>query len=361
MQKTKAYPRKDNRWEARLKLDGENTFKCFYGATKEVAEKKLEDYLIGITPAFVSNLTVTDRFFGDLAEEWLKSKIPCTKESTRANYRMKLDKHILSFFGNKRCSEVSANDIYTFINTKLEKHLSARYVSDILIVIKAVFRYGSRHYGIKNVTDGITVPKTTKPKAVILTGEQQARLKHYLLSHLSLTAICVFIALELGLRVGEICGLKWSDVDFDNALLYVNRTVQRIAAENSIKKTKVVISEPKSQTSKRSIPIPAWFIDVLKSFKSNNDNYILSGENTPVEPRTLQYRFAALLKKVDLPSVKFHSLRHAFATNAVKLGFDTKALSEILGHSSVEITLNKYVHPDIEQKRVYMERMTMPA
>ena len=360
MQKTKAYPRKDNRWEARLKLDGKSTFKCFYGATKEAAEKKLEDYLNSITSASVGNLTVTDRFFGDLAEEWFKSKIPCTKESTRANYRMKLDKHILSFFGNKRCSEVSANDIYTFINTKLGKHLSARYVSDILIVIKAVFRYGSRHYGIKNVTDGITVPKTTKPKAVILTGEHQARLKHYLFSHLSLTTICVLIALEMGLRVGEVCGLKWFDVDFDNALLYVNRTVQRISCEGK-RKTKVVISEPKSLSSKRTIPIPEWFLDILKTFKDNADKYILSGENTPVEPRTLQYRFAALLKKVDLPSVKFHSLRHAFATNAVKLGFDTKALSEILGHSSVEITLNKYVHPYIEQKRLYMERMTMPA
>ena len=274
---------------------------------------------------------------------------------------MKLDKHILPCLGKLRCSEITAKNIYTFINAKLGDCLSARYVSDILTVIKAVFRYGSRHYGINNVTNGIIVPKTAKPKSVILTSEQQERLKHYLFSHLSLTAICILTALELGLRIGEICGLKWADIDFNNALLYVNRTVQRISSDENKRKTKVVISEPKSLSSKRSIPVPAWFLDILKRYKGDDDKFILSGKYKPIEPRTLQYRFMSLLKNADLPSVKFHSLRHAFATNAVKLGFDTKALSEILGHSSVEITLNKYVHPDIEQKRIYMERMTMYA
>ena len=231
----------------------------------------------------------------------------------------------------------------------------------LITSIKAIFRYGSIHYDIKNVTDGIVVPKSCRSKSAILSKEQQNKLKGYLFAHLSLTSISILFALELGLRIGEICGLQWSDIDFENALLFVNRTVQRISVKGGSGKTKVMISDPKSLTSKRSIPVPEWFLSILKNFKSDSNNYILSGTGKPVEPRTLQYRFSAILKKVGLPPVKFHSLRHAFATNAVKLGFDTKALSEILGHSSVEITLNKYVHPDMELKRSYMERMTISA
>ena len=95
----------------------------------------------------------------------------------------------------------------------------------------------------------------------------------------------------------------------------------------------------------------------LLKFKGGDNDFLLTGTEKPIEPRTMQYRFRTILKNAKLPSVHFHALRHMFASNCVKLGFDIKALSELLGHSSVEITLNRYVHSSFEQKKEYMKRI----
>ena len=157
-----------------------------------------------------------------------------------------------------------------------------------------------------------------------------------------------------GLRIGEICALKWSDIDLNETILHVNKTVQRITSSNGSKKTKVIITSPKSESSVRDIPLPPRIIDMLGSFKRDNDNYIISQGRDPVEPRTLQYRFERLLDDADLPQIRFHSLRHIFASNALMLGFDIKSLSEILGHSSANVTLKLYVHSSLGVKREYM-------
>ena len=140
-------------------------------------------------------------------------------------------------------------------------------------------------------------------------------------------------------------------------ILTVRKTLQRIQCQDGVTKTKLVITEPKSESSKRKIPIPAHVIPLLLKFQGNKNEYLISGKETPTEPRTLQYRFSKILKNVNLPSVHFHSLRHMFASRCIRLGFDVKALSEILGHSSVEITLNRYVHSSFEQKIEYMSRL----
>ena len=139
----------------------------------------------------------------------------------------------------------------------------------------------------------------------------------------------------------------------------VRKTMQRIQCKNGTSKTKLIITDPKSEASRRRIPIPDCMMGFLSEFKASSDNYVLSGLLKPVEPRTMQYRFRSILKNVNLPSVHFHALRHCFASRCISLGFDVKALSELLGHSSVEITLNRYVHSSFEQKRDYMNRIEM--
>ena len=123
----------------------------------------------------------------------------------------------------------------------------------------------------------------------------------------------------------------------------------------------MVITEPKSISSVREIPIPDCIFSLLRKFCSNGNFYILSGTEKPVEPRTMQYRFQSFLKKANLPSIHFHALRHMFATNCVELGFDVKSLSEILGHSGVEITLNRYVHSSLERKKAFMKKLKFVA
>ena len=183
----------------------------------------------------------------------------------------------------------------------------------------------------------------------------------YLNEEFDRNALGIALSLHTGIRIGELCALQWKDIDLTNRTITVRKTVQRIKCYGGKNKTKLVITEPKSASSARIIPIPDCLIVVLEKFKDNADKYVLSGKYSPVEPRTVQYRFASVLKKANLPSVHYHSLRHAFATNCISLGFDVKTLSEILGHSSVEITLNRYVHSSLDRKRACMDMVKWAA
>ena len=162
------------------------------------------------------------------------------------------------------------------------------------------------------------------------------------------------LSLFTGLRIGELCALKWKDVDLSNKTVSISKTIQRIRTDFG---TKLVITEPKSNSSVREIPVPECIMPILKKFSADKECYLLSGTSKPVEPRVMQYRFQKLLKKAKLPSIHFHALRHMFATNCVEMGFDVKSLSEILGHSGVEITLNRYVHSSLERKKQFMKKL----
>lgn len=160
-----------------------------------------------------------------------------------------------------------------------------------------------------------------------------------------------------GIRIGELCALQWRDIDFEKRILTVRKTIQRIQCPTETSKTKLIITNPKSESSQRKIPIPDCIMGFLRRFKGNDEDFLMTGTAKPLEPRAMQYRFQTILKNAKLPSVHFHALRHMFASNCVKFGFDVKALSELLGHSSVEITLNRYVHSSFEQKQEYMKRL----
>ena len=275
------------------------------------------------------------------------------KESTTANYKLKADKHILPEFGYRLISEIVPSDIYSFIRKKQTDGLSNRYISDIIIMMKSIFKYGAMHYHIINPMDGIAMPKKRQTEIRLLNTEEQKSLHKYIEENRNLTTLGIALAKNTGLRIGEFCALKWSDIDLEKRILTVRKTVQRIQCKNGRRKTKLIITDPKTESSKRQIPIPEFIADFLREFQSDAENFIISGKKKPTELRTMQYRFAKILKNGKLPSVHFHALRHMFASNCIKLGFDVKALSEILRHSTVEITLNRYVHSSFEQKTEY--------
>lgn len=168
----------------------------------------------------------------------------------------------------------------------------------------------------------------------------------------------ILLSLYTGLRIGEICGLKWKDIDFTQNVLTVSRTVQRI---QTVSGSKLTVTSPKTASARRSIPIPFYIIKLLRRFAGTGEVFVLSGTEQPVEPRTMQNRFHAILKKAGLPSINYHSLRHMFATNSLQAGFDVKTLSEILGHASVETTLRAYVHSSMERKAVCMNLLIKKA
>lgn len=357
MNKFNIYHRQDGRWEGRIPKgkneSGTYRYQYVFGHSREAVEEKITEIYRQEQSSDCS------KSISELFQEWVQNNKHRVKESTLANYLMKAEKHILPKFGSNSATTIRDKDIVGFIDSKLASGLSNRYVSDIIVLMKSIFKYAVRVYRIFNPMDGIFLPKKKKAEITLLDDNEQQELQQYIADNQNLTTMGIALSMSTGIRIGELCALQWRDIDLEKRILTVRKTMQRIQYKSDIAKTKLIITEPKSESSRRDIPIPDCMMNLLKKSKSNADNYILSGTGNPVEPRTMQYRFAKILKNVNLPSVHFHSLRHIFASNCIKWGFDVKALSELLGHSSVEITLNLYVHSSFEQKRTYMKQVSM--
>ncbi len=443
------YRRKDGRFEGRISLfnpTGKRSYKAFYGKTADEVRMKMIQYRSLTMPPMA--VGVGQKTFGSIYEDWFMTVSICVKESTMANYAMKAAKHILPAFRNTIVTEISEMTIYKFIAEKQEAGLSNRYIVDILIIMKTIFKYAARTYHIPNPMEGVISPRAPKPEMVLLSPEDDEKLLDLIVSQPNLTMLGIALARFTGLRIGELCALQWSNIDFGKQTLTVAHTLQRvkicdakggfvgsdsstsagvhsstIAGDNSadsdegvdtnsannhrvvgqpspvsrfngwlagaaepdsvedntgappdntehiaevtksaraVKKTKVILTEPKTETSKRTIPIPKCLTEyILQFYTGNPDDFVISGKEKPLEPRTMQNRFARVLELNGLPSVHFHSLRHFFASTCIKLGFDVKALSEILGHAGVEITLNRYVHSNFEHKVEYMNRLKL--
>ena len=346
------YLRKDGRYEGRCKnVKGDKTL-YFYGKSYSEVNDKMCRFWEEQSYC-KSNLTVKMLFI-----EWVEAIKFRVKQSTLANYFGKAETHILPAFGDIQADELDASHVQKFIADKLNSGLSSNYVADIVILLKSVIKFAVSRYNIRNRIADVIMPKKKRAEVLLLSKPQQNRLQKYLSANHDLTSLGVALSLFTGLRIGELCALKWSDIDLPNRTVSVSKTIQRIKVQSG---TQLVITEPKSISSVREIPIPDCIMPLLKQFCSQNNFYILSGAAKPVEPRTMQYRFQALLKKAKLPSIHFHALRHMFATNCVELGFDVKSLSEILGHSGVEITLNRYVHSSLERKKAFMNRLKFVA
>jgi len=345
------YKRKDGRWEGRYKFGYDDAGKAHYRSVYARTYQEVREKLIKLKNAAVKAVSSGKKTVQELFEEWLTAVRLKVKLSTYSCYQIKVIKHILPVFGDILYEKLTVSSIHDFIEIKLKSGLSAKYVGDIIVVFKSMARYISKVHGYANPLENVIMPKKEQNHRQLLSKTEQEKLCRFVLNNPDNTKMGVLLSYYAGLRIGEVCGLKWCDIDLCKGFLKVERTVQRIYENSS---TRVIIGSPKSKSSIRIIPLPKFLLDILKQFKADDAVFILSGTEKPVEPRTLQYRFKSLLKKVNLPSVNYHSLRHMFATNCIELGFDVKTLSEILGHSSVEITLNRYVHSSMEHKMACM-------
>lgn len=202
------------------------------------------------------------------------------------------------------------------------------------------------------------MPKTEKKQTNVLNAFERKSLENYLLHNQNNTNISVLLCLFTGLRIGELCGLKWGDIDFQNETISGQRTVQIV---NKHGKSEVVIGSPKSKSSVRIVPVPDFLLAFLKAKRKGDDFYIITGTSKPTEPRTMQNRFKAILKVCGIRNVNFHLLRHTYATVCIENGFDPKTLSELLGHADASIILNRYVHSSIQMKKKYVSRLQITA
>ncbi len=352
------YKRKDGRWEGRFlesyNPDGKGRYHSVYAASYTEVREKLKSY-----KTMTIKNPVRSSKLAKYCAEWLGMVKLNHKESTYCKYRNICENHILPVFAGLNISLISVELIENFLADRLNNHkFSSKTVKDILCVLKQIFAFAEES-GANVICnfDHIHI-RQKKNKMRVLSSDEQKILSDYLLKDMALDKLGIYLSLYTGIRIGELCALKWKNIQFNKQILKIDKTMQRIQTFDSNEKTKVIISEPKSLCSLREIPLPKFLCDILRSFKSSDNCFLLSGDSDRfVEPRALSYNFKKYVEKYGLKDVNFHALRHTFATRCVESGFDIKTLSEILGHSSVKITLDRYVHSSMELKRKNMEKL----
>lgn len=292
--------------------------------------------------------------------EWLDYKHAIVKNSTYMKYRNSINKHIIPKLGSFDIKTLDNNIVQKFINQKLSAEkcsLSPKSVKELVNIMKNTLAY-AENYGFQSKCkcELLIVRNSFKPIRVLNKNEEKALL-NTLESDTDIFKLGILISLLTGVRIGELCALRWEDVDFKECVITVNRTMQRVQVEGKDNKTEIIITTPKTNASIRQIPIPKMLVDYIIGFKSSNDQYILTNKNgNYIEPRVMQYKFKKYIQIAGISDANFHALRHTFATRCIEAGVDVKVLSEVLGHSKVNITLDRYVHNSIDYKKDNIER-----
>lgn len=298
--------------------------------------------------------------YKDWIYEWLLDKKNYIKESTYANYSNNIFNHIIPKLGDYYLKDINHRIIQNFLlelsksgNKNTENGLSEKTIKDISIIVKGSIKKAINEELMNHIELTFNYPKSNKEdKIYILTKTEQNKITNYCINNLNNRNIGILLSLYSGIRIGELCALKWSDIDFKKGILTINKTIQRIyIKDKEVNTTKIIITNPKTKNANREIPINKDFLCILKNNKTKPQDYILSGNNKYIEPRTYRKYFEKVLKINNLKHINFHSLRHTFATNCISLGVDYKTVSELLGHANVNITLNLYVHPRMSQKK----------
>lgn len=291
---------------------------------------------------------------------WMEKERFFIKESTYATYTNIIENHLKPVLGKKKINNITNEDLQNFIILKLstskknlEKGLALKTVKDMTVLIKNTLKTATQNKLISFQNFQCKFPSSfSKSHLKTFSVEEQKILFKYLINNQNSKNLGILLCLQTGLRLGEICGLQWQDINLEKSTLTICRTLQKIYIKEKNKSySKTIISTPKTKTSNRIIPLNIDFINLIKPFQQNKNNYFITNSTNYLKPHCYRYYYQKLLHFLNLPKLRFHSLRHTFATQAIELGIDCKTISEILGHANMNTTLNLYVHPKIEYKR----------
>lgn len=299
-------------------------------------------------------------------KQWLARKEDYVKEATVAAYAESVENHILPSLGGLALTEITekqlqaaAMDWLTAGRCDGAGGLSERTVRGMVMLVKLSLRAAAKEGCIPARQYDICIPPQEKQSRLrVFSKTEQALLMQHIYLHLTPKNLGILFCLHTGLRIGELCALQWGDVDMEKRTVSVNKTVQRIYRRDTegAGKTKLVITPPKTRNSVRTVPLSTLLYPVMKRMQAEDgESYLLTGSRKPTEPRTYRDYYDRLLRKLGIGHINFHGLRHTFATRLIEGGADYKTVSELLGHASVNITLNLYVHPQMEQKRQAVE------
>ena len=295
----------------------------------------------------------------EIAAAWKEYKRPYVKQSTMAAYVLILENHVLPYFGDSDSLHEQA--VQAFVLQKLENGLSVKTVKDILIVLKMVMKFGVKNEWMTYYEWDIKYPTSsaTKPLEVLSITDHKKILAH-IRANFNFQSLGIYLCLTTGLRIGEICALRWSDICLEKGSLTVQRTIERIYVITPDEKhTEIVINTPKTANSCREIPLSREALSLIKPLLKvvNPAFYVVTNDAKPTEPRTYRSFYKRFMASLNMPDLKFHGLRHSFATRCIESGCDYKTVSVLLGHANISTTLDLYVHPNMEQKKRCIERM----
>lgn len=313
---------------------------------------------------------MTTKLYGDYLRHWLRAKEKLVKPSTYANYSLKILNHIIPALGHMPLKQVDSKIVQEATFNWLEKGscaggggLKLKTVKDLVTLIRGTLKDAAKQNLRENRPIEIAYPRSTlKPTCDVLESKNQHKLIKYISNHPTPHNLGLLVALYTGMRIGEICALQWKNIDLEEKLIYVDKTLSRIFGKdsNGLPYNKIVISSPKTARSQRSIPLAKDLYLILQKYAVEQpEAYLLTGSLGYSEPSNYRHYYYKLLDHLGIGRLNFHGLRHTFASRLIEKGADYKIVSELLGHASVNMTLNIYVHSNLGQKRKAVERLNM--
>lgn len=291
---------------------------------------------------------------------WCRQKKLYVKQSSIATYVLLMEKHVIPVFGDQ--VTVKESEVQDFVIRLLDSGLKNKTVKDIILVLKMLVRYSATIQGMPMFQWKLYYPANTSKTSIdVLSPHDHRKLMQFLLENISFRNIGIYICLSAGLRIGEICALKWKDIDVKTGVIRVQRTLERIYfREKDGWTSKVLSGAPKTESSYREVPMTKDLLRIIRPLLRimSPEAFVITGRLTPLEPHSYRHYFYSVCRKLHLPRIRFHGLRHSFATRCIESGCDYKTVSALLGHAQIGTTLNLYVHPDLEQKKRCIDRLT---
>lgn len=297
--------------------------------------------------------------FQEIIRLWREDKKQYVKTSTISAYTLLIENHILPAFG--KADRINEADVQEFVFEKLNSGLSQKSIKDILIVLKMILKFGVKNGYFEYTQIDIKFPTQRERQEIeVLSRSNHRKVILHIQENFTFRNLGIYICLCAGMRIGEICALKWEDIDTENGIISVKKTIQRVyMIEGEERYTELILDSPKTKNSIRDIPMTRDLLKLLKPLKRivNNNYFVLTNEAKPTEPRTYRNYYKQFMQEIGVPILKFHGLRHSFATRCIESKCDYKTVSVILGHSNISTTLNLYVHPNMEQKKRCIDQM----
>ncbi len=355
------YKRKDGRWEGRIrKRNGK--YQYFYAQRYKDLKEKMKDYQEPTQSVAKTQSKPWDNAAA-LFETWLEGDVSLrVKPSTFENYYGCMHKYVIPFYKQEGNGEITETSVLRFVkavreNTLIAETSQKKILSIYKMALKEILKEAPNYLP---VVEMIQLPKADTRSINVFTMKEQRLIEYAAITSEDRRMLGILLCFYTGIRLGELCGLKWSDIDLEAGTLSIVRTVSRNKNfEEGGNKTILLVGSPKSKKSMRKIPLPVFLLKLIEKNRlpaTEDSGYMLSGRDIPLDPRCYQKLFKKLLNDTGLKDCKFHTIRHTFATRALELGVDVKTLSEILGHSNVSITLNIYAHSLMEHKKAAIEK-----